>query len=115
MEMFRIYIGYIYGKQIILVFIYFINAIQKLRIVNKVTYLYLSIYLSIYLSMYIYIYIYIYTYLIYCLIAVVQWLSLLHNFIQLSLNSVSAHVQILVVACRRFTMLRISDKGPGWK
>ena len=58
MEMFRIYIGYIYGKQIILVFIYFINAIQKLRIVNKVTYLYLSIYRSIYLSMYIYIYIF---------------------------------------------------------
>ena len=58
MEMFRIYIGYIYGKQIILVFIYFINAIQKLRIVNKVTYLYLSIYRSIYLCIYIYIYIF---------------------------------------------------------
>ena len=59
MEMLRIYIGYIYGKQIILVFIYFINAIQKLRIVNKVTYLYPSIYRSIYLCIYIYIYIYI--------------------------------------------------------
>ena len=58
MEMFRIYIGYIYGKQIILVFIYFINAIQKLRIVNKVTYLYPSIYRSIYLCIYIYIYIF---------------------------------------------------------
>ena len=44
--------------------------------------------------------------------AVVQWLSLLHNFIQLSLNSGSAQVQTL---CRRFAMVRISDNGPGWK
>ena len=29
---------------------------------------------------------------------VVQWLSLLHNFIQLSLNSVSVQVQILFAA-----------------
>ena len=30
------------------------------------------------------------------------WLSLLHNFIQLSLNSGSARVQTLLGACRRF-------------
>ena len=47
--------------------------------------------------------------------AVVYWLSLLHNFIQLSLNSGSAQVQILLAACRRFAMVRISDNGPGWK
>ena len=41
--------------------------------------------------------------------------SLLHNFIQLSLNSGSTQVQTLFVACRRFAMVRISDKGPGWK
>ena len=46
---------------------------------------------------------------------VVQWLSLLHNFIQLSLNSGSAQVQILLAACWRFVMVRISDNGPGWK
>ena len=34
---------------------------------------------------------------------------------QLSLNSGSAQVQILLVACRRFEMVRISDNGPGWK
>ena len=45
----------------------------------------------------------------------VQWLSLLHNFIQQSLNSGSAQVQILLVVCRRFVMVRISDNGPGWK
>ena len=33
--------------------------------------------------------------------------SVLHNFIQLSLNSDSAQVQIL--------MVRIFDNGPGWK
>ena len=47
-------------------------------------------------------------------LAVVQWLSLLH-FIQLSLNSGSMHVQILFVLCQRFTKVRISDNGPGWK
>ena len=41
--------------------------------------------------------------------------SLLHNFIQLSLNSNSAQVQTLLAACRRFAMVRISDNGPGWK
>ena len=44
-----------------------------------------------------------------------QWLLLLHNFIQLSLNSGSAQVQTLLAAGRRFTMLRMSDNGPGWK
>ena len=43
------------------------------------------------------------------------WLSLLHNFIQLSLNLGSAQVQILLAACRRFAMVMIADKGPGWK
>ena len=41
--------------------------------------------------------------------------SLLHNFIQQSLNSGSAQVQILLVACRRFEMVRISDNGLDWK
>ena len=40
--------------------------------------------------------------------AVVQWLSLLHNFFRLSLNLGSALVQSLLAACRRFTMVRIS-------
>ena len=47
--------------------------------------------------------------------AVVQWLSLLHRFNQRNLNSSSAQVQTLFVACRRFAMVRISDNGPGWK
>ena len=47
-------------------------------------------------------------------VSVVWWLSLLHNFIQQSLNSGSAQVQILLAACRRFEMVRISDNGPGW-
>ena len=47
--------------------------------------------------------------------AAVYWLSLLHNFLQQSLNSDSAHVQTLLVACRRFAMVRISDNGLGWK
>ena len=47
--------------------------------------------------------------------AVVQLLSLLHNFIQLNLNSGSGQVQILLAARRRFAMVRISDNGPGWK
>ena len=41
--------------------------------------------------------------------------SLLHNFIQQSLNSSHAQVQILLAACRKFAMARISDNGPGWK
>ena len=41
---------------------------------------------------------------------VMYWLSLLHNFIQQSLNSGSVQVQILFAACWRFTMVRISDK-----
>ena len=45
--------------------------------------------------------------------AVVWWLSLLHNFTQLSLKSGSVQVQTLFAACRRFTMVRISDNGPG--
>ena len=46
---------------------------------------------------------------------VMQWLSLLRNFIQQSLNSDSAHFQILLTACQRFVMVRISDTGSGWK
>ena len=46
---------------------------------------------------------------------VLQWLSLLHSFIQLSLNSGSAQVQTLLVACRRFAMVRIPGNGLGWK
>ena len=42
-------------------------------------------------------------------------LSLLHNFIHLSLNSGSAQVQTLLAACRRFAMVRISDNVPGRK
>ena len=41
----------------------------------------------------------------------VEWLlclSLLHNFIQLSLNPGSVQVQILLAVCRRFAMVRIS-------
>ena len=47
--------------------------------------------------------------------AVVWWLSLLCDFIQLSLNSGSAEVQTLLAACRRFATVRISDNGPGLK
>ena len=50
-----------------------------------------------------------------CRGAVVQWLSLQHNFSQQSLNSGSVQVQILLAAYRRFAMVRISDSGPGWK
>ena len=49
------------------------------------------------------------------MIVVVSWLSPLHNFIQQSLNSGSAQVQILLTTCRRFVMVRISDNGPDWK
>ena len=47
--------------------------------------------------------------------AAVQWLSLLHNFIQESLNSGYRQVQVLLAACRKFEMVRISDNGPGSK
>ena len=43
--------------------------------------------------------------------AVVQWLSLLHNFIQQSLNSGSAQVQILLVACRRVSIVPAWNKA----
>ena len=46
---------------------------------------------------------------------VVYCLSLMHSFIQLTLNSGSAQVQTLLAACRRFAMVKISDNGPGWK
>ena len=42
-------------------------------------------------------------------------LLLLHNFIQQSLTSGSAQVTILLAACQRFAMARISDTCPGWK
>ena len=44
----------------------------------------------------------------------VWWLSLLQNFIQQSLNSGSAQVQILVTACQRSAMVRISDNYLDW-
>ena len=47
--------------------------------------------------------------------AVVKWLSLLHNFIQVSLNSGSAQFQVLLAACWRFAIMKISDNGPGLK
>ena len=37
------------------------------------------------------------------------------RFIHQSLNAGSAQVQILLAACRRFAIVRISDNGPGWK
>ena len=40
---------------------------------------------------------------------------ILHNFIQPSLNSGSALVQILLTACQRLAMVRISDNGPSRK
>ena len=42
-------------------------------------------------------------------VVLVYWLSLLHNFIQWNLNSGFAHVQILLAACWRFMMVKISD------
>ena len=42
---------------------------------------------------------------------ILWWLSLLHNFIQQSLNSDSVQVQILLPVCRRVAMVRISDKA----
>ena len=47
--------------------------------------------------------------------AKVEWLSLLQNFIQRSLDSDSIEVQILLTACPRFAMVKISDNSPGWK
>ena len=45
--------------------------------------------------------------------AVVQWLSLLHNFIQQSLKSSFAQVQILLTGCWKLAMVRITDNGAG--
>ena len=39
----------------------------------------------------------------------------LPNFIQQSLNSEYARVQILLAACRRFAMVKISNCVPSWK
>ena len=55
------------------------------------------------------------TFIFLCFTVFTQWLLLLHNFIQLSLNSGSAQVQTLLAACRKFEMVRISDNGPDWK
>ena len=41
-------------------------------------------------------------------------LSLPHNFFQQSLNSGSLQFQILLIACQRSVMVRISD-SPDWK
>ena len=41
--------------------------------------------------------------------------SLMHNFIQQSLNSGSAQAQILLGSCGRFAMVKIFGGGPGWK
>lgn len=38
-----------------------------------------------------------------------------HNFIQLTLNSGSVQVHILLAACRRFAMVRISGIALAWK
>ena len=40
--------------------------------------------------------------------------GVVHNFIQRRLKSGSAQVQILLAACRRFVMVRISDNGPSF-
>ena len=47
----------------------------------------------------------------YC-VAMVKWLPLLHNFIQLNLKLDSGQVQILLAACWRFAMMRISGNDP---
>ena len=44
-----------------------------------------------------------------------QWLSLLHNFIQQSMKSGSAQIQILLAMCQRFEMTRICNNGPCWQ
>ena len=41
--------------------------------------------------------------------------SLLHSFVQQSLNSGSVPVQTLLAVGGRFAIVRISDSGPGWK
>ena len=47
---------------------------------------------------------------------VIRWyLSLLHNFIQLSLNPGSTQVQILLAAYQRVVMGRMSENGSDWK
>ena len=45
---------------------------------------------------------------------VVQCLSLLHNLIQICLNSDSAYVQILLAVCPGFVLVRISNNSPDW-
>ena len=45
----------------------------------------------------------------------VEWLLLLHNFIQLTLKTGSAQVQILLAACGRFAMVSVSDNALDWK
>ena len=47
--------------------------------------------------------------------AVASWLSLLQIFIQQSLTSDSAQIQILLAARWRFAMVRISGNGPDSK
>ena len=42
-------------------------------------------------------------------------LPLLHNFIQLDLNSGSAQVQIQLAASHMFEMVKKSDNNPAWK
>lgn len=44
--------------------------------------------------------------------AVVWWLSILHNFTFQSLNPGFAQIQILLVSCQIFPMVRISDNDP---
>ena len=43
------------------------------------------------------------------------WLSLIHNFIQQNLHSGSAQGEIILTACWRFGLVRISDNDPSWK
>ena len=43
-----------------------------------------------------------------------QWLSLLHNYIQHSLDVDFAQVQILLTVCQGFVMMKTSDSGPDW-
>ena len=45
----------------------------------------------------------------------VWWLSLLHNFIQQSLNSGSAQSGLNPARSMSEAIVRISDNGPGWK
>ena len=48
-------------------------------------------------------------------IIIMVFITLLHDFIQQSLNSGSAQVQILLGASQRIAMMRISDNGLSWK